>query len=105
MFQFLFSALTLVIIVGALTWDSSRFLGRFTNAAFNRFPRAGSFAFGALFGVYAGLIPALIVYAVIRRGWAAELVDGSMALACGIGWARVGEGKRSAANTRKGSAN
>jgi hypothetical protein len=101
------AVLTLTIVILVIVWDSSRYLGRYANAIFSRFPRTGSFAFGALFGFYAGLGPAFIVYAIAHRPWAAELVDGAVALACGFGWAKVGERprgkKRPVPNTQKGS--
>jgi hypothetical protein len=99
----------LATILITLSWDSSRLIGRHVNAIFTRFPRGRAFAFGALFGVYAGLMPAFIVYALIRREWAAELVDASFALACGVGWVRVGdrprERKQPAPKQRKGRIN
>src|SRR5690242_10754646 len=102
-------AAVLATILVTLIWDSSRLVGRRVNAIFTRFPRSRAFAFGALFGVYAGLMPALIAYALIRREWAAELVDASFALACGVGWVRIGdrarERKQAPANQRKGRIN
>ena len=89
-----------------LSWDSSRLIGRHVNAIFTRFPRGRAFVFGALVGVHARLMPAFIVYALIRRERAAELVDASFAMACGVGWGRVGERprerKRPALSQRKG---
>ena len=109
MIVYLSGAVALATMVIGLTWDSSRLLGRHLNAIFVRFPRGRAFAFGALFGVYAGLMPALIAYALICREWAAELVDASFALVCGGGWVRVGERhrerKQEAANQRKGRTN
>ncbi len=106
MILYLTGAVALATMLITLSWDSSRLIGRHVNAIFTRFPRGRAFAFGALFGVYAGLMPALIAYAVMRREWAAELVDASFALACGMGWVRVGErpreSKQAAANQRKG---
>jgi hypothetical protein len=102
----LVGAVALAITLISVSWDSSRLIGRCVNAIFTRFPRGRAFVFGALFGVYAGLMPAFIVYALIRREWAAELVDMSFAMACGVGWVRVGERprerKRPALGQRKG---
>jgi hypothetical protein len=39
-------------------------------------------------------MPAFVVYALIRRERAAEFVDASFAVACGVGWLRVGERPR-----------
>jgi hypothetical protein len=109
MILYLTGAVALATILITLSWDSSRLIGRHVNAIFTRFPRGRAFVFGALFGVYAGLMPAFIVYALIRREWAAELVDASFALACGVGWVRVGdrprERKQPAPKQRKGRIN
>ena len=109
MILYLTGAVALATMLITLSWDSSRLIGRHVNAMFNRFPRGRAFVFGALFGVYAGLMPAFVVYALMRREWAAELVDASFALACGVGWVRVGERprdrKQPAANQRKARSN
>jgi hypothetical protein len=48
----------------------------------------GAFVSGALIGVFAGFIPACIVYAASNRGWAAVLALAACSAACGIAWCR-----------------
>jgi MFS family permease len=48
----------------------------------------GAFMSGALIGVFAGFIPACIVYAASNRGWAAGLALAACSVACGIAWCR-----------------
>jgi hypothetical protein len=48
----------------------------------------GALVSGALIGVFAGFIPACIVYAASGRGWAAGIALATCSLACGIAWCR-----------------
>src|SRR5262245_57741347 len=88
-YLFFIGGVVLVAFAVGIICESSRLLSRNFEALLGSFPRGREFFFGAMFGFYAGVVPAIVAYAVIHRIWAAGVVDGGFLLAGGVGWMRI----------------
>ena len=81
-------AAAMVLVLGILMIPASLagVLARRFDRVTRRYPRAFSWASGALLGVFVGFPLAALVFWVTHKLWAAEASEAVLALGCAYGW-------------------
>jgi hypothetical protein len=80
--------IALILVLGILTIPANLaavFARRFDRVT-RRYPRAFSWASGALLGAFVGFPLAAMVFLVTHNLWAAEASEAVLALGCAYGW-------------------